>query len=71
MVRVCGGDFEQHRQLVIDRAVGGGIVCSLDESALRIFLADITITFKPQQDIIIGALDELRYYIALSVCAFS
>lgn len=60
MVQSCGPEFEKHRQIVIERTVGGGIVCSLEESALRIFLDDINIRLRAQQDIIIGALDELK-----------
>lgn len=59
-MRVCGASFEKHRQVVIDHAVGGGIVCSLDEHALRTFLTDISIVLKPQQDVIVEALGELR-----------
>lgn len=60
MVSACGEAFEKHQQVVIDRAVGGGIVCSLDDSTLRIFMSDIAMTLKSQQDIIIEALNDLR-----------
>lgn len=60
MVQSCGPAFEKHRQVVIDRAVSGGVVCPMDEPALRIFLKDMTVHLKPQQDTIIGALEDLR-----------
>lgn len=60
MVSACGETFEKHRRVVVDRAVGGGIVCSLDDAALRILMSDINLTFKPQQDTIIEALSDLR-----------
>lgn len=69
MVQVCGASFEKHRQVVIDRAVGGGIVCSLDEHALRTFLADTSISLKPQQDVIVEALGELRRNTEAAVAA--
>lgn len=69
MVRTCGEGFKKHHQHVIDHAVGGGIVCSLDQDPLRTFLADIGITFKPQQDVIIGALDELKLKTETAIAA--
>lgn len=60
MVESCGHDFEKHRQRVIDRAVTGGVVCSLDGPLLRSFLTDMEIRLKPQQDLVIEMLDELR-----------
>lgn len=60
MVRTFDPSFGKHHRAIIDHAVGGGIVCSLGEQSLRTFLTDISITLKPQQDIIIQALDELR-----------
>lgn len=69
MVRVCGNSFEKYRQVVIDRAVGGGIVCSLGEESLRRFLEDTSITFKPHQDVIVQALDECRRNTEAAVAA--
>lgn len=69
MVRVCGEGFEKHRQGVIDHAVGGGIICSLDEPSLRAFLADISITFKPHQDTIVRVLEELKRNTEAAVAA--
>eukprot|EP00903_Cladosiphon_okamuranus_P006843 g6665.t1 len=60
MLRVCDSSFGKHHQAIIDHAVGGGILCGLGEKPLRDFLADISITLKPQQDFIIQALEELR-----------
>lgn len=60
MVRVFDPSFGEYHQAIIDHAVGGGIVCSLGDQSLRALLADISITLKPQQDIIVQALDELR-----------
>lgn len=60
MVQACGERFEPYRQVIMNRVVGGGIVCSLDDDALRGFLKDITVTLKSDQDAIIYALSELR-----------
>ena len=69
MVRVWGRSFEKYHDAIVDLAVGGGIVCSLGEQPLRSLLADTSITFKPQQDVIIQALDELRRNTEASVAA--
>lgn len=69
MVRVCGNSFEKHHHSIVECAVGGGIACSLGEQSLRSLLADTSITFKPQQDVIIRALDELRRNTEASVAA--
>lgn len=69
MVRAFDPSFGKHHQAIIDHAVGGGILCSLGEESLRTFLADISITLKPQQDIIVQALDELRRSTDMAVAA--
>lgn len=60
MVCTFGETFEKHRQSVVDGAVGGGVVCSMDDSALRILMSDLSITLKPQQEIVVKALNDLR-----------
>lgn len=69
MVREFDPSFGKHHQCIIDHAVGGGIVCSLGEKSLRTFLADISITLKPQQDLIVQALEELRRNTEVAVAA--
>lgn len=60
MVQACGERFEPYRQVIKNRAVGGGIVCSLDDDSLRGFLKEISMTHRSDQDVIIHALGELR-----------
>lgn len=69
MVRVCDPSFAKHHQSIIDQAVGGGILCGLDEKPLRDFLTHISITLKPQQDFIVQALEELRRNTEVAVAA--
>lgn len=69
MVSVCGDSFQTHHHTIVDHAVGGGIVCSLDENSLRDFLKDTGITYKPQQDVIIRSLDELKRNTEAAVAA--
>lgn len=69
MVRVCDPSFGKHHQAIVDKAVGGGIVCGLGEKSLRDFLTDISINLKPQQDFIVQALEELRRSTEVAVAA--
>ncbi len=69
MIQSCDPSFGKHYQTIIDRAVGGGVVCGLGEKPLRDFLTDISITLKPQQDFIIHELEELRRSTEVAVAA--
>lgn len=70
-MRVHGPDFEAYRYAIIEKAVGGGIVCALDAHSLRQLMADTTLTFKPHQDIIMRALDELKKNTEAAIAAIA
>lgn len=69
MILSCDPSFGKHYQTIIDRAIGGGVVCGLGEKPLRDFLTDISITLKPQQDFIVEGLEELRRSTEVAVAA--